>query len=170
MKFTNKKFPKIDSNLTFLLVAILILLGVGMYEVFTNFTKTQKIPIQTQPNPELKNKEYLDILLSKDWYWIETVTGSSVGIKPLNISAFKLKFNKDLTFGSTSDCNTLGGSFEVFENKIKFKDIIKTQMYCMKSNEEDYLDGLSKAFEVSINEKNELLLKFKDSSSFMRFR
>ena len=173
----NRNLPSIPSNTIFLLLGFIILLGAGTYLAIKNYSepkfRIQNSNIATIPNksnPKLKNQEYLEKLLAKEWYWVETVVDSSIGIKPYNLTSFKLKFNPDLTFGSSTDCNNLGGSFEVFENKIRFKEIVATEKYCMKSKESEYIEGLEKSSEILINEKGELILKFKDSTTFMRFK
>lgn len=172
-KKSSKKlyFIKIDS--IFILLAILILVLGGGYLAYKKYSapKFRILPIDTDiQNPNLKNPDYLNKLLSKEWFWVETVQDSSVGIKPNNFSAFKIKFNSDLTFGSSTDCNSVGGTFEIFENKINFKNIVTTEKYCMKSKETEYLDGLQNVSEINFNEKNEMILKFKNSNSFMRFK
>ena len=167
----------INRNYLFLYLGVFILLGSGLYLAFKKYYepkfRIQSLDVATIPNKfnqDLKNQEYLEKLLSKEWYWVETVVDSSIGIKPYNLTSFKLKFNPDLTFGSSTDCNNLGGSFEVFENKIRFKEIVATEKYCMKSKESEYIEGLEKSSEILINEKGELILKFKDSTTFMRFK
>jgi heat shock protein HslJ len=176
-KRLKSNLPSIPSNIIFLLLGLIILLGAGTYLAIKNYSepgfKIQNMDIASVPNksnPNLKNQEYLEKLLAKEWYWIETVVDSSVGIKPYNITAFKIKFNPDLSFGSSSDCNNLGGNFEVFENKIKFKDIVRSEKYCMKSRETEFIEGLSNVSEIMFNEKNELILKYKDSTTMMRFK
>jgi heat shock protein HslJ len=162
---SSKKF--LDKNKLFLVLVITIFIGSGTY---LSVNKSFVPKNQDLKNPNLKNQEYLEKLLAKEWYWVETVVDSSIGIKPYNLTSFKLKFNPDLTFGSSTDCNNLGGSFEVFENKIRFKEIVATEKYCMKSKESEYIEGLEKSSEILINEKGELILKFKDSTTFMRFK
>jgi heat shock protein HslJ len=173
-----KRISNISPISFFILLAVALLVSAGIYLTFIKYTEP-KFKIQTPGNiitpkitqvPDLKNQEYLDKLLSNEWYWVETVVGSSVGIKPYNLSAFRIKFNEDLTFNSSSDCNNMGGQFEVFENKIKFKEIVKTEMYCMKSRETEYVEGLSNAQEFMFDGNNELILKFQDSNSYMRFK
>jgi heat shock protein HslJ len=163
------------SETVYVILIIIILILVGVYLSFVKYSEPKfriqdSNQIKISQIPDLKNPEYLNKLLAKEWYWSETVIDSSVGIKPYNFSAFKIKFNSDLTFNSTSDCNNIGGSYEVFENKIKLKDIVKTEKYCMKSKETDYVEGLTNASEFLINEKNELILKYKNSNNYMRFK
>jgi heat shock protein HslJ len=83
---------------------------------------------------------------------------------------YKLNFKEDLSFSSSSDCNNIGGNFEIFEQQVRFKNILRTQKYCMKSNEDNYVSGLSNVSEINFNNKEELILKFKNSNSYMIFR
>lgn len=177
-KKTKNIAPKISSLSIFLGLGLALLLGAGIYLAIKNYSepkfKIQPIDSLDKPKitqaPQILDPEYLDKLIAKEWFWVETTVDSSVGIKPYNLSAFRIKFNSDLTFQSSSDCNTIGGNYEVFENKIRFKEIVRSEKYCMKSREQDYVDGLSSANEISFNDKNEMILKYKDSNSFMKFR
>jgi len=175
---SKKTFKSISPSLIFLILGIVILLGSGIYLALEKY-KEPKLKIQpvdsielpkvTQVVPVLQ-PEYLNKLIAKEWYWSETLLDSSVGIKPYNLNAFRIKFNSDLTFNSSSDCNSIGGTFEIFENKIRFKEIVRSEKYCMKSREEEYVEGLTNASEILFNEKGELILKYKDSTTFMRFK
>jgi len=159
-------------------LAIIIILVLGVFLAIKDYFKPKFriLPIETPKDlksttvPILKDEDYLNKLISKEWFWAETTFESSIGVKPYDIFAFKLKFNKDLTFSSTSDCNNIGGNFEVFENKIKFKDIVRSEKYCLKSREEDYISGLDNIAELYFNDKDELILKYQDSTTFMRFK
>jgi heat shock protein HslJ len=165
---------KSNSNLIFIILGILLLLGSGLYLAYKNFTspKFRILPIEdTVPQmPQIKNQDYLDKLIAKDWYWVETIIDGAQVIKPYSQLDFKLNFRDDLSFSSSSDCNNIGGSFEIFEKRVRFKNIFKTEKYCMKSNEDNYLDSLSNVSEISFNEKNELILKYRNSNSYMKFR
>jgi len=173
-----KEFLKFNSGSIFLILALIILIGGGIYLAFIKYAEP-KFKIQSIDNieppkitqvPGLQNQDYLDKLIARDWYWVETVVDSSVGIKPYDLSAFKIKFNSNLTFQSSSDCNFMSGKYEVFENKIKFKEIVRTEKYCMKSKESDYVDGLNNAYEINFENKDQMVLKYKNSNSFMRFK
>ncbi len=172
------KSPKIHSYPYHFFLAIILIFAFGAYSTIKNYNEpnlsiqsVDNIPTTNQNTSKIINtSSNLEKLTSKEWYWVETVIGSSVGIKPYNFSAFKITFNKDLTFSSSSDCNNIGGTYEVFENKIKFKDIVRSEKYCMKSRETDYVEGLINVSEISFNDKNEMILKYKESTNFMRFK
>jgi heat shock protein HslJ len=172
------KSPKIHSYPYHFFLAIILIFALGVYFTIKEYNEP-KFSIQPVDSVPATNKNTgkvvsvssnLEKLTSKEWFWVETVIGSSVGIKPYNFSAFKITFNKDLTFSSSSDCNNIGGTYEVFENKIKFKDIVRSEKYCMKSRETDYVEGLINVSEISFNDKNEMILKYKESTNFMRFK
>lgn len=172
------KSAKIHSQPYHFFLAIILIFAFGAYFTIKEYNES-KLSIQPVDSIPATNKNTgkvvsvssnLEKLTSKEWYWVETVIGSSVGIKPYNFSAFKITFNKDLTFSSSSDCNNIGGTYEVFENKIKFKDIVRSERYCMKSREAEFIEGLSNVSEIMFNEKNELILKYKDSTTMMRFK
>jgi len=165
---------KTNSNLIFITLGIIILLGSGLYLAFKNISvpKFRILPVETPApaNPDLKNPDYLKKLIAKDWYWVETVMDGARVIKPYSQMDYKLNFKEDLSFSSSSDCNNIGGNFEIFEQQVRFKNILRTQKYCMKSNEDNYVSGLSNVSEINFNNKEELILKFKNSNSYMIFR
>lgn len=174
----NKNILKFNTGGIFLILALIILIGGGIYLAFTRYSEP-KFRIQTIDNietpkitqvPGIQNQDYLDKLIAKDWYWVETVVDSSVGVKPYDLSAFKIKFNSNLTFQSSTDCNSMSGKYEIFENKIRFKEIVRTEKYCMKSRESEYVDGLNNAHEINFDDKDGMVIKYKNSSSFMRFK
>jgi heat shock protein HslJ len=178
IKKSKISFLNLTPEKIFLILAVVILIGSGFYLAYSSYFQSSQIktqspngfPVQITKVPDLKNPDYLNKLIAKEWFWVETVIDSSVGIKPLDSSSFRIKFNPDNTFGSSSDCNIIAGNYSIQENKIVFNEIVRSEKYCMKSKESDYVEGLTNANEIMFNEKNELILRFNESNSFMRFR
>jgi heat shock protein HslJ len=173
-----KFFKNFSSKTIYILVSVTLILSIGLYFSFKKYSEpkfriqpVENVPSTNQSKNKIINNDIVfNKIISKDWFWVETIIESSVGIKPYNLTAFKLTLSRDLTFKSTSDCNSLGGNYEIFENKIKFKDIVRSEKYCMKSRETEFIEGLSNVSEIMFNEKNELILKYKDSTTMMRFK
>ena len=110
-------------------------------------------------------------LTSKTWFWIETLRPADQPVyESRDRSKFKLTFDneKEGTFSASTDCNGIGGEYEIVGNKITFDKMMSTEMYCEGSQEAEYGKMLGQVvrFEIATDSSpNELLFTLKDGST-----
>jgi len=103
----------------------------------------------------------------KNWNWIKTVSVDGKEIIPKNVSDFILTFKNDKTFGAKTDCNGVGGNYEIVGSKITFSKMISTLMFCEGSLEQDFTKSLADAVSYSFTSKGELVLILKSGGSMV---
>jgi heat shock protein HslJ len=119
------------------------------------------------------NKETDQNVMSLDmktWQWVKTAYNNDTELVPNNPEAFTLTFKDDDTFSATTDCNAMGGGYEVEENKIIFSDIFATEMYCEGSQEFEFSSMLSEIQSFFFTDRGELILEIKFDSGSSIFR
>lgn len=104
------------------------------------------------------------------WNWIKTIYNNDTEIKPGAEKKFTITFKKDGTFSATTDCNGIGGEYEVGENKISFTKMMSTLMYCENSQESDFTKMLNEIESYSFTSKGELLMGLKFDSGTVIFK
>lgn len=97
----------------------------------------------------------------KTWQWIETVYNNDTKLMPNNPGDFSLNFKKDNTFSAETDCNAMSGKYEVLDNKISFKEVIATEMFCENSQELEFSSMLNEVQSFLFTSKGELILELK---------
>ncbi len=83
------------------------------------------------------------------------------GTEEVNTKAF-IKFNQQRqSAGGNGSCNTFGSSLTVNGDKISFKDIFSTKMYCegVQQTEDKFFQQLNKINRFEIKDKTLLLLR-----------
>ena len=86
---------------------------------------------------------------------------SKRGTEEVNTKAF-IKFNQQRqSAGGNGSCNTFGSSLTVNGDKISFKDIFSTKMYCegVQQTEDKFFQQLNKINRFEIKDKTLLLLR-----------
>lgn len=86
---------------------------------------------------------------------------SKRGTDEVNTKAF-IKFNQQRqSAGGNGSCNTFGSSLTVNGDKISFKDIFSTKMYCegVQQTEDKFFQQLNKINRFEIKDKTLLLLR-----------
>lgn len=86
----------------------------------------------TQPQPEL---------LKTVWVWQRTLTVDGTEIIP-PYKDFKLTLGVDGRFKSTTDCNSLTGTFTQKSGLLSFEEFASTKMYCPEAFESVYVTQL----------------------------
>ncbi|MEX1014756.1 MAG: META domain-containing protein, partial [Candidatus Paceibacterota bacterium] len=94
-------------------------------------------------------------ITSNEWRWQETNYLDSDPIRPFTPS-FIVTFNDDESFSSTTDCNTVTGTYTAEESSISLGSLSSTEMFCEDNNgfeilEEEYTSMMSKAFNYYIS-------------------
>lgn len=65
-------------------------------------------------------------------------------------------------------CNQMFGSFTTQQNKLSFKDVGSTKMYCQEVKENEYLQMISKVDSYKI-ENNQLILMDSDNKVLLKY-
>lgn len=97
-------------------------------------------------------------LSMKQWTWVRTEYADGTIFTPQQSDAFKLTMKSDGTFGATTDCNSMGGSYANTNTAITFTDMMSTLMFCENSDEATFSSLLSDAQAYRFTSKGELLI------------
>lgn len=82
--------------------------------------------------------------LSGSWMWQSSVDASGETISPSDPERFVLTFTEDGRLSSTTDCNSIAGSYIKNEEVISVGPLISTKMACMEETlEMEYAAQLS---------------------------
>lgn len=104
----------------------------------------------------------------KKWNWVSTAYNNEQRVVPKKENIFSLTFKNDGSFSATTDCNGVGGNYEVNRNQITFSKMISTMMYCEGSQESEFLKMLRDTQSYHFTSKGELVFALKfDSGSFV---
>ncbi|MCA9357499.1 META domain-containing protein [Candidatus Nomurabacteria bacterium] len=106
----------------------------------------------------------------KPWNWQKTTYNNDTELVPNKPEDFRVTFNDDGTFSAQTDCNSLGGSYEVQDNKISFGNIAATMMFCEGSKEQEFSAMLGEVQSYLFTSKGELVLELKMDSGSSVFR
>lgn len=102
------------------------------------------------------------------WTWISTLYNNDTKVVPKKEKAFTITFKNDGVFSATTDCNGVGGKYEVKDNKITFNQMMSTLMYCDASQEGDFRKMLNEVQNYHFTSKGELVFSLNfDSGSFI---
>lgn len=112
------------------------------------------------------NPSQMDLTM-KTWDWVRTDYTGGESVEPEN-DAFTLTFNEDDTFGATTDCNGIGGSYSATESALQFSEMISTLMFCEGSQEAEFREMLENTTAYSFTAKGELVLDGATSSAYFR--
>ncbi len=111
----------------------------------------------------------MELITENRWIWTETVYSDEETFIPNYPEEFVLTFNEDGSMGSLTDCNSMGGNFEIDEEKnIGFSEFFSTKMYCEGSQESDYMTMLQDSENFTFENGN-LILKSDKAGSKMIF-
>jgi len=106
----------------------------------------------------------------KTWNWINTTYNNGSDIKPRLNNKFTLSFLDNNRFSAMTDCNSVGGEYEVSGNKITFSKMMSTLMYCENSQESDFSKMLEETQNYFFTSKGELVLELKYDSGSVFFK
>jgi heat shock protein HslJ len=161
---------------------ILVVLGLVLFIVsgWILFSKTAEeneeivANNETEQNEE-KNSELDKELFESSWLWKELLIDVEYAddgkVTPKKSDAFVITFLPDGTFKASTDCNYIGGSYdlEIVSNSISFKDVFITEMYCEDSQDLFFVEILSSVdgFELK---SGELVLSLKVGNGKVFFK
>jgi len=127
--------------------------------------------IQVEVNFEGESDPNIMKLDMKTWKWVKSIYNSGIEIVPKNIDVFNLTFDNDKnTFSATTDCNSMGGAYEIKDNQITFKDVVSTLMFCEDSQEQEFSSMLGEIQFFSFTNKGELVFVLKSDSGSVIFK
>lgn len=106
----------------------------------------------------------------KPWIWQKTTYNNDTELLPNKPDVFVITFAKDGAFSAQTDCNSLGGSYEVTDNRISFGNMFSTKMFCENSQEQEFSAMLSEVQSYLFTSKGELVLELKMDSGAAVFR
>lgn len=110
-------------------------------------------------------------LTMKTWDWISTQYNDGKVVKPLSpTKKFSLTFKDNKTFSATTDCNGVGGEYQIDGNKITFTKMFSTLMYCENSQESDFTKMISDVSSFFFTSKGELIMEIKYDSGTLLFK
>jgi heat shock protein HslJ len=106
----------------------------------------------------------------KQWTWVETVFSDGSQLVPSETDVFGLTFTDAGTFSATTDCNSMGGTYEVSGNTISFGSMFATEMFCMDSQEHEFATMLSEVDSFDFTGKGELIFGLKSEGGSSVFK
>jgi heat shock protein HslJ len=142
------------------IVAILIVLGVYSYSEQKNnpmatSTDNSLTPsgdnsgnVSTQPSGGAQPASVS--LGGTQWLWSYTFFADKTRTAPTDGSKFVLSFANNGTFTSTTDCNSLGGTYKAGASSLMFSKMTATLMGCPNSHEGDYSSELAQTTSYTI--------------------
>ena len=106
----------------------------------------------------------------KTWSWVSVTYNDGRKITPMKPGKFTLSFSNKGTFGATTDCNSMGGSYTVNKDNISFSPMMSTQRYCEGSREAEFTSLLGEAQSYHFTSKGELVIDLKFDSGSAVFK
>lgn len=149
---------------------ILIVLGITGW-VYTKTVEKkmppEEIPEVVPPNeipsgtpPEIPSGKKGVSVRGTNWVW-QSIQSGDIKTEVKNPSVFILTLDAEGRFTSTTDCNSVTGSYVLEGESLTFKDMASTLMYCDGSQENIYTQGLGKVSMYRV-EGNTLILSLTD--------
>lgn len=109
-------------------------------------------------------------LAGTTWEWIETGYSNDEIITPADSGMFTVTFSNDMSFSSTTDCNTIGGSYTTNETNIDFGPLFATKKACLEETlETTYANMFGEVSSYMITEDGRLVLMLKYDTGSMIF-
>lgn len=93
------------------------------------------------------------------WTWVRTEYTNKQAFIPKKTGSFILTFDSTSNFKAKTDCNGIGGTFDVEGNSLQLGEMMSTLMYCDGSDEDEFSAMLTSVASYSFGRKGELLLK-----------
>lgn len=148
-----------------LILSISIVIGSVTFYFYSELTKEKQIIIRPMPGEEQQNTFVeqttpavsivkINKLENKKFSWLRTELTGNANIVSKSPLSFILNFNKDLTFNSTTDCNTNSGIYQITDKSVAFSNIVATRMFCQNSQENTYVEELSNVESYEIDGDN----------------
>jgi heat shock protein HslJ len=102
------------------------------------------------------------------WTWVSSTQNGTTTSAPSG-GKFVLTFGKDKRLSSTTDCNGVGGEYEVEKNNtLSFSKFMSTLMFCEGSMEQTYTSQLMKTSSYSLSSSTLLLTGSSGTMTFTK--
>lgn len=108
-------------------------------------------------------------LLGKTWILVNATRANGTVFIPQKQDTFTLTFEKSGTVSIGTDCNSMGGEFEISGSSFVFKNTISTMMFCEGSEEGEFSELLAGVTSYQIS-SGALTLENKVTGIVMRFK
>ncbi len=108
-------------------------------------------------------------LKNKTWLWESSVDARGVEAEPANPDDFELTFGAGGTLTSTTDCNSLGGSYSVNGEVLSIGSLVATEKFCSEESLEQAYARLLGLVGSHIIEGNTLTLILLKDAGTMTF-
>lgn len=109
-------------------------------------------------------------LTMKTWDWQRTDYSDGQTTTPAQPDVFTLTFTEDGSVAIGTDCNNVGGQYEVNNDEIRFTGMFMTKMYCEGSQEAEFLSVLEAVTSYEITADGGLLLQQENGEVIAVFR
>lgn len=96
---------------------------------------------QTAQEPQIVNAP----LVGTEWVWLHTELPNGDLVSTEKRESFVLKLHEDKSVTSTTDCNSLSGTYIQNGEALSFPPFAMTKMYCEGSFDTDYAKQLERA-------------------------
>jgi len=106
----------------------------------------------------------------KTWTWVKTTYSNDTEVTPKQAEAFTLTFAEDNSVAIATDCNQMGGNYELNRNQISFGPLIATKMFCEGSQEQEFAKMLDETEAYLFTSKGELVLELELDSGLVMFK
>ena len=147
-------------------IFVLIALLVGSFFVYI---KINQLPKEDGSNNQTKDVSVQTSTIYGDWVWSHMVDAKGQKIIPQDPSRFVLTLSSEGKLTSTTDCNTVSGSFVMSENIINIGPLTLTEMGCTgEMLESTYASSLSSISSYSIT-NNKLIFTLIQNKGSMVF-
>lgn len=110
------------------------------------------------------------ILGMKKWIWQKAEYNDGRKILPVKTDRFTLTFLDNGTVDVGTDCNNVGGEYVVSDSSLSFTNMRTTLMYCVDSQEAEFLKVLQDVDSFYFTSRGELVLGIKYDSGKVTFR
>lgn len=118
---------------------------------------------------EAKEEVTVSSITGKSWAWQNTQLMNDTLVTAKDPNKFVLTFNKDNTFGTSTDCNRGFGKYSLDKSQLKFLEVRSTLMGCPESQEGIYFKDLQEVESYMI-EGDKLILQLKLDVGYMTFK
>lgn len=109
-------------------------------------------------------------LTMKSWTWVQTTYSDGVMVEPKAADDFVMTFIADGSVSITTDCNSMGGSYELDGNQITFGPMMATKMYCEGSLEQSFAAMLDQTQSYFFTSTGELVFDLQFDSGSVVFK
>ncbi len=164
-------------------IALLMALTIFLY------VENKPVPqVQVVPPPSQENKDVLEepavkeieppvevatssptTLGMKTWVWTKALYNDGHEVVPPE-GVFSLTFLDDGSFTTTTDCNSVGGTYGVNNTELTFPEIRSTKMFCEQSKEVVFVTLLRDTSSYHFTSGGELILDLKFDSGSVVFK